>query len=120
MTKLLQIQSESLARLVVDVASDKQASDIVLLDIQGLSDFADYFVITTVETKRQMKSLTEDIETEMYEHGATLYRKEGMDQGGWVLLDFGDVVVHMFGIEEREYYAIEEIWHQGVEAVRIQ
>ena len=120
MSKAYQIKSGKLARLVVDVTSDKQASDIVLLDIHELSDFADYFVITTVETKRQMKSLTEDIETEMYEHGATLYRKEGMDQGGWVLLDFGDVVVHMFGIEEREYYAIEEIWHQGVEAVRIQ
>ena len=66
------------------------------------------------------KRLVEDIETEMQGHGATLYHKEGLDAGGWVLLDFGDVVVHMFGLEEREYYAIEEVWHQGVEAVRIQ
>ncbi|MDP7579742.1 MAG: ribosome silencing factor [SAR202 cluster bacterium] len=120
MRKPSQIKSENLARLVVDVASDKQASDIVLLDINGLSDFADYFVITTVETKRQMKSLTEDIETEMERCGATLYHKEGIDAGGWVLLDFGDVVVHMFGLEERDYFGIEEVWDQGVEAVRIQ
>ena len=114
------VKPEDLARLVVDVASDKQASDIVMLDLHGVSDFADYFVITSVETGRQMRALTEDTETEMEGHGATLHHREGIDEGGWVLLDFGDIVVHLFGLEEREYYAIEEVWSQGIETVRIQ
>lgn len=114
------VEAGDLARLAVEVASDKQGTDTVMLDLRGVSDFADYFIITTVETKRQMKSLTQDIEKALEGDGATLHHSEGTDEGGWVLLDFGDVVVHLFGPDEREYYAIEEVWAGGTEAVRIQ
>ena len=108
------------ARLAVDVAADKQGSDTVLLDIRGVSDFPGYFVVTTVESRRQMRSLTEDIEHALEGRGAVLHHREGSGRSGWVLLDFGDVVVHLFGPEEREYYGIEEVWKRGVEIVRIQ
>ena len=108
------------ARLAVDVVVEKQGSDTVLLDIRGVSDFADYFVVTTVESTRQMRSLMNDIEQALEGGGAVLHHREGSGHSGWVLLDFGDVVIHLFGPEEREYYGIEEVWSRGVETVRIQ
>ena len=87
---------------------------------EGVSDFPGYFVVTTVESRRQMRSLTEDIEHALEGRGAVLHHREGSGRSGWVLLDFGDVVVHLFGPEEREYYGIEEVWKRGVEIVRIQ
>lgn len=108
------------ARLAVDVASDKQASDIVMLDIRGVSDFADYFVVLTAESSRQMEAVALDIEKAIEAEGVTLHHREGRPESGWVLLDFGDVIVHIFGPEEREFYQIEDAWSRGIEAVRIQ
>ena len=108
------------ARLAVDVASDKLASDIVMLDLRGVCDFADYFVILTAESARQIDSLAGDIESGMEAQGADLYHREGTAQAGWMLLDFSDVIVHIFRPEEREFYNLEGAWSRGVEAVRIQ
>ena len=113
-------QPAEFARLAIDVASEKQASDIVMLDIRGLSDFADYFVILTAESTRQMQALAEEIEMALDGKGATLHHREGTPKSGWMLLDFGDVIVHLFGPEEREYYHIEGAWPKAVEVVRIQ
>ena len=108
------------ARLAVDVADDKQASDITMLDLRGVSDFADYFVILTAESRRQLRSLQEDLETALRSVGANLHHREGTPEGGWMLLDFGDVIIHLFGPEEREYYDLESAWSEAVETVRIQ
>ncbi len=108
------------ARLAVGLASDKLASDIVLLDLRGVSDFADYFVILTTESTRQMDSLADDLEQALKGRGAGLHHREGTSHGGWRLLDFGDVIVHMFGPEEREFYRLEGAWPDAIEIVRIQ
>ena len=108
------------ARLAVDVASDRQASDIVMLDITGVSDFADYFVLLTAESPRQVETLVQEIEKTLEEQGATLHHREGSAGGGWILLDFGDVIVHLFRPESREFYQLEAVWSTGVETVRIQ
>ena len=113
-------QANDVARLIVDVASDKLASDVVMLDIRGISDFADYFVVATVESPRQMNSLVEDIEAAVKQGDGKLHHREGTAQGGWMLLDFSDVVVHLFRPETRDYYRIEEAWPAAVETVRIQ
>ena len=113
-------QASEVARLIVDVASDKLASDIVMLDIRGISDFADYFVVATVESPRQMNSLVEDIEAAVKQEDGKLHHREGTAQGGWMLLDFSDVLVHLFRPETRDYYRIEEAWPAAVETVRIQ
>ncbi len=126
MTIILAVSSNSppladdVARLIVNVASDKQAADVAMLDIRGVSDFADYFVIATVESPRQMSSLMEDIELAVKEGGGKLHHREGTPQGGWTLLDFSDVIVHLFSPDSRDFYRIEEAWPGAVETVRIQ
>ena len=120
MTEKVLLQPVEYARMTVDAASEKLASDIVLLDIREVSDFADYFVILTAESRRQMDSLAQDIEHELESAGATLHHREGTPGSGWRLLDFGDVIVHLFGSEEREFYDLEDAWSWAVEVVRIQ
>jgi ribosome-associated protein len=113
-------ETSDLARLAVDVASEHMASDIVLLDITGISDFADFFVIMTAESTRQVRSLVQEIEGALEATGAELHHREGTPDGGWMLLDFGDLIIHLFGPEAREFYAIEEAWAEGTEVVRVQ
>ena len=108
------------ARLAVDVASEKQAADIVMLDIRGVSDFTDYFVVLTAESSRQMRTLVDDIEEALEKTGAALHHREGTSDAGWRLLDFGDVIVHLFLPEAREFYNIEGAWSRAAEVVRIQ
>ena len=107
------------ARYAADVASDKLASDIVMLDIGEVSDFADYFVIITVESTRQMRALVEDLEHALEEKGGVRHHREGTPESGWMLLDFGDVVIHVFGAEERQFYDLESAWAEATELVRI-
>ena len=104
----------------MDVASDKLASDIVMLDLRGICDFSDYFVIMTAESARQMGALADDVEGALELAGIARHHREGTPEGGWMLLDFGDVIVHVFTPEKREFYLLEEAWSQATETVRIQ
>ena len=107
------------ARLAVDVASDRLASDVVMLDIRGLSDFADYFIIMTGESTRQLRDLSDALEAALEAAGASLHHREGAAQSGWILQDYGDVILHLFGREQREYYDVEGAWSRAVEVVRL-
>ena len=113
-------QPVNFARLAVDVASENQASDIAMLDIRAVSDFADYFVIMTADSGRQIDALVRDIEEALEAEGRRLHHREGSADSGWVLLDFSDVIVHLFQPDAREFYQIEGAWSQGIETVRIQ
>ncbi|MFH1140314.1 MAG: ribosome silencing factor [Chloroflexota bacterium] len=108
------------ARKAVDVASEKQATDILLLDIRKVTTFADFFVIMTAESRRQMDVLSQDMEQVLKGSGAALHHREGTPDSGWLLLDFGDVIVHLFAPEERAFYQLEELWSKGQQVVRIQ
>jgi ribosome-associated protein len=108
------------ARLAVDVASEKQATDIVMLDMRGPLAFTDYFVILNGESRRQMEALLQDIDQALNEAGMTLHHREGTTDGGWVLMDYGDLVVHVFAPEEREFYHLEHLWSQATVLFRIQ
>ena len=119
MTDKAALEPAEYARMAVDVASEKQASDVVMLDIRGVCDFADYFVILTAESARQMESLVEEIEITLKRSGATLHHREGTHRTAWTLLDFGDIIVHLFGPDAREFYQLEAVWSQGVEVVRL-
>ena len=107
------------ARMAVDLASEKQAEDIVMLDIRDLSSFADYFVIMSAGSQRQLESLQEDIVNALEESGASLYHREGAARVGWILLDFSDVIIHLFGSEEREYYSLDQLWSAAPQVVRV-
>ena len=120
MSQLTTFESSEIARLALDVASDKQAYDVVILDIREVSDFTDFFVILTGNSSRHLSSLIDDIETALENRGAILHHREGSSDSGWVLMDFGDVIVHLFQDQERDYYAIEDAWPGGTETVRIQ
>lgn len=120
MTEKLAIDPSEIAHLAVDVASEKQASDVVMLDIKEVSDFADYFVIMTAESTRQMRALAGDIEGALENAGGVLHHREGTHLSGWMLLDFGDIVIHLFGPDERDYYSLEDAWSRATEVVRIQ
>lgn len=114
------LSSADIARVLVDVGSDKLASDIVMLDLRGVSDFADYFVIMTAESARQMSALADDVEDALRLAGVQRHHREGTPGGGWMLLDFLDVIVHIFTPDRREFYHLEEAWSQATETVRIQ
>ncbi len=114
------IEAVTLARRVVAVAEDKQASEIMLLDLRGLTTIADYFVICTADNERQLRAVLKAIDDELVQAGASNPRIEGSAETGWVLLDFSDVIVHLFSPEQREFYRIERLWKQAQPIVVVQ
>ena len=115
------LDSLELAKRIVEIAEDRQASDIVLLDIQPVSLVADYFVIGSGNSERQLSTLTRTItDTVKQESRRAPLHAASDSSSGWVLLDYGDVVVHLFTPAEREYYQLEELWSQAQPVLRIQ
>ena len=111
----------SLARRIVDLASDKQASDIVLLDIRGVSLIADYFVIATAGSERQASAILKDLSEKLIEEFSRKpLHTEGKPDSGWVLLDYGDVIVHVFSPTQRAFYNLEQLWAAATPIVRLQ
>lgn len=106
--------------MVVSVASESLAEDIVMLDLRQIASFADYFVIMTAQSSRQVESLEEDISEALEKAGISRFHREGALGSGWVLLDFSNVIVHIFGPEEREYFALERLWARAPQVVRVQ
>ena len=110
MTEQTITESRNWAETAFDAADDMQASNIVLLDVQEACDFADYFVILTAESSRQLRALVEDIERQMSTVGANLHHVEGARDSGWILMDYGGVIVHLMAPNERDYYGLETVW----------
>ena len=113
------LDSTAVAQLVVEVASDKLAEDIVMLDLRQVAPFADYFVIMSAESSRQIEALAEDLAQALKEAQIQPYHREGTPASGWVLLDFSDVIIHIFGPEQREFYRLERLWSQAPQVVRV-
>jgi len=109
-----------LARRIVDLLADRQAEDVLLLDIRGVAAFADFFVIATSVNSRQMEALVETSTRALREEGVRPLHKEGGPDSGWVLVDYGAIILHIFSSELRDYYALEELWQDATEVVRIQ
>ncbi len=111
----------TLARRIVDLLSDKQASDILLLDIRGISLIADYFIICTAGSERQTAAILKDLSEKLLEEqGRKPLHSEGRGDSGWVLLDYGDVIVHIFSPAQREFYRLEELWNTATPVLRLQ
>ena len=94
-------------------AAAKQAADVTILDVHGLIVITDYFVIASGETDRQVKTIVEEVERAVRDLGEKPVRREGDASSRWVLLDYIDVVVHVFAQEEREYYDLERLWRDA-------
>lgn len=114
------IEAIQFARHAVAVAEDKQAHDIVLLDLRNLTIVADYFVICTAESERQIRAVVTALDEELIKAGAKNPRVEGSPETGWVLLDFSDVIIHVFSPEQREFYRLERLWKQAQPLVVVQ
>ena len=108
------------ARKVTEIASERQASDILLLDVSEVCGFADFFVIMSSLTARHSEALRQEIESGLKSYGAAMLHREGSGSSGWILLDYGAVVVHIFSPEERDYYQLDRLWARGNTVVRIQ
>ncbi|MEP7215752.1 MAG: ribosome silencing factor [Anaerolineaceae bacterium] len=104
------LDSETLAQRAVDVLSEHQALDIALLDISRTASFTDYFVIATAQSPLQFNALADYLEEALKPEGHDIRHREGSPNSGWVLLDFGDLIVHIFSPDQRAYYRLEELW----------
>ena len=99
-----------MAKLVVEALDNKKARDIKLLRTRDVTTLADYFIICTAGSTTQLKTLSDEVERVLQEGGETPGRREGRRSGGWILLDFACVVVHLFLRETREFYTLERLW----------
>jgi len=103
----------TLATSIADLAADGKAADIVVLDLREHCSFTDYFVICSGSSKTQVRSICERIEVGMKQQGHPAPRREGTDNGQWALLDFVDIVVHVFQPESRALYDLEKLWFEA-------
>ena len=105
---------EQLAEVAVALAADRKALDIVQLDLRGMISYTDYFVICTGRTDRQTKAIHDAIYQGLKaEHGVLPRRVEGLTQARWILMDYLDVIVHVFTPEMREHYRLEQLWGEA-------
>jgi ribosome-associated protein len=98
------------ARIAARIADDNGARDIVLLDLRRATPLLDFFVIATANSRRLSHAIASEIDAEMKKLGEHKLGMEGLEEGRWILIDYGDFVVHVFSGESRSYYALEELW----------
>ena len=102
-------------KLVIHALEDKKAEDIRIIDISEISTIADYFIIAGGSNKSQIQALCDNVEEVLYKAGCELKQKEGYETANWVLMDFGDLIVHIFDKENRLLYDLERLWRDGKE-----
>jgi len=108
-------------------ALEKRAEGVVILDLQGISGVADFFLVASAQSTTQIQTIVEAIEQALKTQGVRLLHSEGVPESGWLLLDYGDVVIHVFLEETRSFYALERLWGdapllsvEGVQQFRIE
>ncbi len=106
-------QSKEMARIAYHALADKKGEDIKIIDIEGISVLADYFLIASGSNDSQIRAMVDNVEDELEKAGYSVKQREGYGTGRWVLLDFGDIIVHVFDKENRLFYDLERIWRDG-------
>ena len=109
-----------IARRAVETAADKQASDILMLDTREVCSYADYFVICSAESERQIEAIWDEINRVLKQEGILVHHYEGTIDSGWVLLDFGDVIIHIFSPAVREFYQLDGLWGEAIPILSVQ
>jgi len=104
------IEPTALARILAEAASEAKAEEVVVLDIHNLTIIADLFVICTGDNERMLRAISRQVSEATDKVGVDPRRTEGVPEAGWILIDYGDVVVHIFGKAERQFYRLEEVW----------
>lgn len=106
-------KTSELAKLAIEALEDKKAEDISVIDISEVSVIADYFIIAGGNNRSQIQALSDSVEEKLGRAGCPVKQIEGYDTANWVLLDFGDIIVHIFDKENRLLYDLERIWRDG-------
>ena len=114
------LEAIELARKAVEAVSAKKAADIVLLNTEEICSFADYFVICNGDSERQVRAIYDEVGHTLKKAGVLPHHHEGTIDSGWLLMDYGDVIVHIFTQPEREHYQLDRLWSQAKTVVRIQ
>lgn len=107
------MNSNEIAKLAITALEDKKAEDIKVIDISEVSVIADYFIIANGTNRSQIQTLSDHVEETLGKAGVALKQMEGYDNANWVLLDFHDVIIHIFDKENRLFYDLERIWRDG-------
>ncbi|MFP4021136.1 MAG: ribosome silencing factor [Halanaerobium sp.] len=109
---------KDIALLAADAADDKKAEDIDILNVQGLTVIADYFVLCSANSDQQVRAVARAVDEKLSEKGIEPKKIAGMDDARWVLMDYTDVIVHVFKKREREYYDLERLWSDAEKILR--
>ena len=112
--------SLDLARRIVELAEDRKAADIVVLDLTALTSVADHFVICSGGSERQLDAIADGIVRGLRDEGVRPFGREGTASSHWILLDFGSVIVHVFTPPERDFYQLERHWSEAKTVLRVQ
>ena len=106
-------QAKEMAKIAFEALEDKKGENVCAIDISSVSVLADYFVIANGNSDSQVRALVENVEEKMHKAGYELKEQEGNNSGTWVLLDYGDIIIHIFDRENRQFYNLERIWNDG-------
>lgn len=107
------METQQLARRIAELCFNKKGYDVKIIDLKSVALFTDYFVLCSADSDVQVKAIADDIDEKLKEQGIRCWHKEGYKALQWVLLDYVDVVVHIFKKEAREYYNLERLWNDA-------
>ncbi len=109
----MSMSSKQMARIACHALSEKKAGNIQVIDISGISVFADYFLIADGANQHQIQAMCDSVEEELYKAGISVKQIEGNRNSTWILMDYGEIIVHVFSKEDRLFYDLERIWGDG-------
>jgi len=118
--KEIELDSLEIARRAVELASDKQAEDVILLDTRQAASYTDYIVICSAESDRQLDAINKEILDTLKKNSILPYKSEGSSDSGWMLVDYLGVVIHIFSRELRDYYNLESVFEKAPRLLTIQ
>ncbi len=112
------MNTEQMAKKIAEVLSAKKGEDVIRIDVSSKTSLADWFVIASGRSATQVRAMADAVEEEMKKDGVTIRRSEGVVEGRWAVLDYGDVIVHIFHDEQRLFYHLERLWTDGTTVIR--
>jgi ribosome-associated protein len=113
------LEANELAHAIVELAAGKKAGNVIMLDMREITLLADYFILCDGSSPRQIKAIGDELLEKLKHQGSRLASVEGTPESGWMLLDFGSVIVHIFSPVQRAYYRLEELWQKAPVVVRV-
>ncbi len=108
------MDSREMAKLACEALEEKKAGDVQVIDIQNISVIADYFILADGENQNQLQAMQDAVDEKLYKAGVQIKQIEGNNKSTWILMDYGDIIVHIFSKQDRLFYDLERIWRDGV------